>query len=800
MRKGDKPNASQWARPRLAKLGSVTGTVFEERILGLDGIPDQAQSPNPFVPCRTGVYGQVHGFKNREFQERTGATLLTGQTSYSAFVRSKQRVPHLFRRRSKGTRFRGAVLLSRFVLSLTSLVISFLSSWAQPQTDTIRVDAAAPLGRVNRDLFGTNLVTPWAGSPEVLLSDAFVERMRELGISRIRWPGGTNANNYNWRIHGWWRNPGTCSSGLDLRQAVELCQRIGCELQITVNFGTMSAHDAADLVRFCRDSLGVRVRYWEIGNEIHHEHTFEVSWTACNARKYYFGGSEERRGRFRPSEYSNSRGYKGDLFLGIHLRHGRWFLHFPHIKAGSELVWVGPDSAHLTRWQRVDFDTVAPGSQGLYYEVDVDSSILRFGVDGKGALPPEDYGVLCEYTTIHHDGYLAFVDSMKAVDPTIRIGACFPPDTSWSRPTLDSVFSHMDFAILHQYNPEDSDRDPPYTTRMGYANQDLVWLFAARRALDRWAGRYAPRIGLALTEWNFTLAPPLPKRADATLAAALFAAERLGQMLVNAAALRLEIADHFPAVWNRPEHFNTLLRGDDLRKRPVARVFELFHRVFGDTLLATTVACDSFTSHDRKLPLLLAFASRAQDRVVVVVVNKDSSQAHTARVELAGFVPATTAVAHLLTGPGIYADNEGSAETVSLRDSTFAIAGEWFSFRFPAHSVVALEIPGIFSAVTPPGNRTPVGFALGQPAPNPFSRFTRLRYRLDRPARLRVELYDVRGRRVSVLFTGNQSAGDHLLRWDGCDDLGKLLPAGVYLCRFSAGASSLAVRKVLLIR
>ncbi len=245
----------------------------------------------------------------------------------------------------------------RAVLRITLQTLIFLVIWltrasasiTSPTMDTIHVDAATSLGPVNRDLFGTNLVTPWAGSPDELLGAEFVEAMRALGISRIRWPGGTNANNYNWRIHGWWRNPGTCSAGLDLRQAAELCQRIGCELQITVNFGTMSAHDAADLVRFCQDSLGIRVRYWEIGNEIHHEHTFEVSWTACDARKYYFGGSAERRGRFRPGGYSRSLGYRGDLFSGAQLEDGRWLLHFPDIAPGSDVVWVGPDSAHLVR-------------------------------------------------------------------------------------------------------------------------------------------------------------------------------------------------------------------------------------------------------------------------------------------------------------------------------------------------------------------------------------------------------------------------------------------------------------------
>jgi flagellar hook assembly protein FlgD len=41
-------------------------------------------------------------------------------------------------------------------------------------------------------------------------------------------------------------------------------------------------------------------------------------------------------------------------------------------------------------------------------------------------------------------------------------------------------------------------------------------------------------------------------------------------------------------------------------------------------------------------------------------------------------------------------------------------------------------------------------------------------------------------------------AGDHEVRWDGKDDRGNRLPAGVYSYRIQSGGSSVARRLVLL--
>lgn len=76
----------------------------------------------------------------------------------------------------------------------------------------------------------------------------------------------------------------------------------------------------------------------------------------------------------------------------------------------------------------------------------------------------------------------------------------------------------------------------------------------------------------------------------------------------------------------------------------------------------------------------------------------------------------------------------------------------------------------------------PEEFRLDQNYPNPFNPMTTVRYALPEPERVRLELFDVLGRRIAVLIDADQPAGWHnyLVRSDA-------LASGVYLYRLAAG-------------
>ena len=61
-----------------------------------------------------------------------------------------------------------------------------------------------------------------------------------------------------------------------------------------------------------------------------------------------------------------------------------------------------------------------------------------------------------------------------------------------------------------------------------------------------------------------------------------------------------------------------------------------------------------------------------------------------------------------------------------------------------------------------------------------------VRFTLPRETRARVTIHDVGGARLCTLFDGAAGAGVRTARWDGRDDAGRALPAGVYLVRLES--------------
>ncbi len=72
----------------------------------------------------------------------------------------------------------------------------------------------------------------------------------------------------------------------------------------------------------------------------------------------------------------------------------------------------------------------------------------------------------------------------------------------------------------------------------------------------------------------------------------------------------------------------------------------------------------------------------------------------------------------------------------------------------------------------------PDGFVLHPNYPNPFNPSTTIVYELPQTATVRIEVYDVIGRRVAVLVEGTEVAGRHQVRWDATR-----MASGLYFTR-----------------
>ncbi len=81
----------------------------------------------------------------------------------------------------------------------------------------------------------------------------------------------------------------------------------------------------------------------------------------------------------------------------------------------------------------------------------------------------------------------------------------------------------------------------------------------------------------------------------------------------------------------------------------------------------------------------------------------------------------------------------------------------------------------------------PAVFRVSPPFPNPFNPSTTIAFALPERQHVRLDIYNLAGRRVRRLLAADVPAGHHRVRWQGRDDAGRALAAGTYLYRLEAG-------------
>jgi len=92
----------------------------------------------------------------------------------------------------------------------------------------------------------------------------------------------------------------------------------------------------------------------------------------------------------------------------------------------------------------------------------------------------------------------------------------------------------------------------------------------------------------------------------------------------------------------------------------------------------------------------------------------------------------------------------------------------------------------------------PGAFELKSNYPNPFNPLTRMDFSLKEASRVRLDIYDVRGRLVKPLLSAPFPAGEHAALWNGTDAENRPLPSGLYFYRLETEWGSELKKCVLL--
>ena len=97
------------------------------------------------------------------------------------------------------------------------------------------------------------------------------------------------------------------------------------------------------------------------------------------------------------------------------------------------------------------------------------------------------------------------------------------------------------------------------------------------------------------------------------------------------------------------------------------------------------------------------------------------------------------------------------------------------------------------------GDSRPESYALEPVRPNPFNPSCEIPFALPEDGRVTISIYDLSGHKIAQVADADYVAGEHSIRWNGVDDSGREMPAGIYFCRMNVG-SFVATRRMLLVK
>ncbi|MEW6685215.1 MAG: C25 family cysteine peptidase [Candidatus Edwardsbacteria bacterium] len=146
---------------------------------------------------------------------------------------------------------------------------------------------------------------------------------------------------------------------------------------------------------------------------------------------------------------------------------------------------------------------------------------------------------------------------------------------------------------------------------------------------------------------------------------------------------------------------------------------------------------------------------------------------------------------------------QNAAGTIGLDifyDGTPGNSGNVLGF-YSQKAIRYTQIPSLTGITEePPVKPTmPKVYALGSSYPNPFSRLSVISYQLPVTIHTTLKIYNVAGQLVKTLVNEFMSSGVYRVSWDGKDEAGRKVSAGVYFYRLTAGDFA-DTKKMILIK
>jgi alpha-L-arabinofuranosidase len=580
-----------------------------------------------------------------------------------------------------------------------------LPSSAGTDASTQIVVGPQTVGSVSKYLFGANLL--WAYNEEGAFdptTDAFypefVASLRRLGITSLRYPGGTASDNFDWlRAVGPERErlanepygmqytrisdiccdlDGPDASAVGPDEFGQLLDESGAIGNIVVNFATGTTQEAADFVAYMTAPLSQHpstnpadasywaelraknghpapydVPYWEVGNEQFFpgqygwrsgqvvsigRHTVPCPPSQVATCLYAFGGTTY----FSPQPVGTFADELASASYSTGKASQHFYVYFPPVVPSSVAVFVNGQA-----WTEVSSLATA-GPRAQVYSVTAINGEISFGNDVHGQIPLKGAKITAAYESGPHGGFVQFYAAMKAMNPHIQI--CETEETNSAFLAMMGRKYPYDCVELHEY-AKPTDIDAPMTqyeeSLMAAPVGEGATLAALQAEIRHYSGKDIP---VVMTEYG-QLVTPMPKadpQFNLSLDEGLLIGAQLEQWATHGVPLAEKyLLDSVPFLGTYPyiglSTYSAMLAGTgpDFLVEPTGEVLGLMSRLAGMQLLGSAALDNPEIGPGIDAPDLWVIASASSSSsstgvIDLVVINASPVSAVRSRVDVDG--------------------------------------------------------------------------------------------------------------------------------------------------------------------
>jgi hypothetical protein len=167
---------------------------------------------------------------------------------------------------------------------------------------------------------------------------------------------------------------------------------------------------------------------------------------------------------------------------------------------------------------------------------------------------------------------------------------------------------------------------------------------------------------------------------------------------------------------------------------------------------------------------------------------------------LGGPAPADDPVLGIYTDGGNFCYPLAEISRIEFANDTLVVVTTSSTDSYPLGTIQRLDFSSLLTAVQNPevAAALPRILNLFPNQPNPLSSETKIAFRLPEAGHVELKVYEVSGRLVRTLLNGDQEPGLHSAVWNGLDDAGRRVAAGVYFYKLGAPGIAESRRMILL--